>query len=302
MHFHFCLATMPQVFRESVQDTIMLIAAGLEDSGCRVTIDDARVIYDGSAINLILEHFDGDAANDIVATKKPKGGGFPFGLIFTEDLDDANVMSGDFAWRAENFRKVAESADFVWHYHPSAGQRPDIVDPAKCGKLDIGYSARFATIPMQPVRDIDFFLPGLVYPRRKPIIDRLHALGYHVRVSDLTTPAYIYRSLIGRAKAILDIRRFDDTTNLSLVRITLAATNGIATLTEKFDNADYSEFYRYAVPIEFDSYIERCIDFVERDDAIAVGAALRDKFIAERPFKPFIERPLVAPFFDAFRA
>ena len=35
----------------------------------------------------------------------------------------------------------------------------------------------------------------------------LYALGYHVRTSDLTMPAYIYRSLMGRAKAIIDIRR-----------------------------------------------------------------------------------------------
>jgi len=204
MHFHFCLATLPAIFRESVQDAITLFAAGLEEGGNRVTIDDARVIYGGRSINLILEHFEGDAVESLIATKRSKGNDFPLGILFTEDLRDTNVMSGDFSWRSENFRRVAEAADFIWYLIPETELRTDIVDPAKCHRLEVGYTERFATIPVQPVRDIDFFLPGLAYPRRKPILEKLHGLGYHVRSSDLTTPAYIYRSLMGRAKAILE--------------------------------------------------------------------------------------------------
>src|SRR3546814_5514627 len=63
-------------------------------------------------------------------------------------------------------------------------------------------------------RSIDFFLPGLSYPRRRIILEALHARGYHVRSSDLTLPAYIYRSLMGRSKAIIDINRFEGATHM----------------------------------------------------------------------------------------
>jgi len=301
MHFHFCLATMPAVFRESVQDLITLIGAGLEECGCRVTFDDARVIFGGSAINLILEHFEGDAAKDLVATKRAKGSDFPLGLIFSEDLRDPNVMAGDFTWRTENFQRVAEVADFIWYVIPGTERRTDIIDPEKCRQIEFGYSARFATVPVQAQRDIDFFLPGLAYPRRKPILEQLHARGYHVRSSDLTTPAYIYRSLMGRAKTILDIRRFENTRTLSVVRICMAAMNGLAVLAEKFDDADFAEMYPYTVPIDFDTYVERSIEFVEREDAVAVGTAKRDALMRERPFKRYIESLLAAPYFDFFR-
>ncbi len=301
MHFHFCLATMPHVFRESVQDLITLISAGLEEAGNRVTVNDARVIFGGRAINLVLEHFEGDAANDLVATKRAKGRDFPLGLVFTEDLRDTNVMSGDFAWRADSFRRVAEVADFIWYLIPGTELRTDIVDPAKCSLFEVGYCARFANIPVQAERDIDFFLPGLAYPRRKPILEKLHALGYDVRSSDLRTPAYIYRSLIGRAKAILDIRRFENTKTLSIVRICMGATNGIAVLAEQFAEADFADMYRYTVPIDFDGFVEGCVEFVERADPIAAGLASQELFKRERPLSRTIQALLSAPVFDPFR-
>ena len=58
MNFHFCLSTLPIQFHESVQDTILLIAAGLLDCSCNVTIDNEQAIFGGTTINLFLEHFD----------------------------------------------------------------------------------------------------------------------------------------------------------------------------------------------------------------------------------------------------
>jgi hypothetical protein len=301
MHFHFCLATMPPVFRESVQDVVLHIAAGLEDCGNRITVDDARVIYGGRTVNLVIEHFEGDAADMLVDTKHAKGSDFPLGLIFTEDLRDTNVMSGEFSWRAENFRKVAAVADFIWYLIPGTELRTDIVDPAKCGFFELGYSERLATVPLQPVRDIDFFLPGLAYPRRKPVLEKLHELGYHVRATDLTTPAYIYRSLMGRAKAVLDIRRFENTRTLSIGRICLSTTNAIAVIAEAFDNADFAEMYRYTVTAPYDQFVERCIAFVEHEDPIAVGRANRERLARDRPLKDFVAALLAIPAFDRWR-
>ena len=301
MHFHFCLATMPPVFRESVQDTVLLMAAGLEDCGHTVTIDDARAIFGGNVVNLVIEHFEGDAAASLVATKRAKGNDFPLGLIFTENLSDRNVMAGEFAWRTESFRQVADVSDFIWYFIPGTERHTAIIDPAKCSRFAVGYSPRFAQVALQPVRDIDFFLPGLAYPRRKPILERLHALGYHVRVSDLTTPAYIYRSLMGRAKAILDIRRFDDTTNMSTVRVANGATNGIAVIAERFDRSDLGELYAYTATADYDGFVDRCVQLVEREDPIAVGRAHGERFARERPLRPMVAKLLETPRLDPWK-
>jgi hypothetical protein len=302
MHFQICLSTLPAVFRESVQDTLLLIGAGLEDCGCAFTIDDTRVVYGGRTINLFLEHFEGDSAESLVQTKKMKGRDFPLGLIFTENLDDTNVMAGPFAWRTENFRRVAEIADFIWYFIPGTERHASIVDPAKSARFEAGYSKRFATVPLQAERDVDFFLPGLTYPRRKPIIERLHALGYHVRTSDLTMPAYIYRSLMGRSKAIIDIRRFDDTTNMSTVRVVNGAANGIAVIAEDFDRSNLAQFYDYTLTTDYDGFVDRCVHLVEREDPVAIGADIQKKFAREQPLKPNVERLLIHPTLDPFRA
>ena len=302
MHFQVCLSTLPASFHESVQDTLNLVGAGLEDCGCAFTIDDARVVYGGKTINLFLEHFDGDAADSLIQTKKTKGRDFPLGLIFTENLDDANVMAGPFAWRTESFRRVAEIADFIWYFIPGTERHTGILDPAKCARFEAGYSKRFATVPVQAQRDIDFFLPGLTYPRRKPIVQRLHTLGYHVRTSDLTMPAYIYRSLMGRAKAIIDIKRFDDTTNMSTVRVVNGAANGIAVVAEDFDRSDLAQLYDYTLTADYDGFIDRCVQLVEREDPVAIGAELQAKFALERPLQPNVERLLAAPAIQAYRS
>lgn len=302
MHFHFCLATLPEVFRESVQDTVLLIAAGLEETGCTVTIDDAQVIYGGRAINLVIEHFEDDSAADLVATKRAKGADFPLGIVFTENLDDRNVMAGDFSWRTESFKRVADVADFIWYFIPDTERHSDILDPGKCARFEVGYSDRYASVRLQPVRDIDFYLPGLAYPRRKPILERLHQLGYSVRSSDLSTPAYIYRSLMGRSKAILDIRRFDDTTNMSTIRVTNGAANGVVVVAERFDESALSVFYDYTVTTDYSGFIDRCIALVENEDPIGIGLANRTRFMKERPLKPFVERLLAMPLLDRWRS
>jgi hypothetical protein len=83
MHFHICLFNVPQVFRVRVQDFLTFVETGLKECGCRVTIDDSRLVFGGRAINLVLEHFEGSAAKDIVATKRAKGADFPLGVLFT---------------------------------------------------------------------------------------------------------------------------------------------------------------------------------------------------------------------------
>jgi hypothetical protein len=301
MHFHFCLATLPAIFRESVQDFVTLLASGLNDCGCRVTIDDAQVIYGGKTINLFIEHFEGDAVGNLIETKRQKGRDFPFGILFCENLNDTQVMSGEFAWRSESFRSVAEVSDFIWHLMPRTEQRTDIVDPEKCSLLTLGHSPGFRNIPVQPERDIDFYLPGLPYPRRKPILQNLHDLGFNVRSSDLKTPAYIFRSLMGRSKAILEIGRFDNTSTPSTVRICIGATNSIPVVAEKFKGPDFEYMYDYTVAADFDSYVERCVDLVEHGNPIATGKAIHDKFATERPFKPILEALLSNKLFDPFR-
>lgn len=302
MHFHICLATLPRKFLESVQDTILLIAAGLEDCGHTVTLDDAQVLYGGKTINLLLEHFDRDTAESVVATKRTKGRDFPLGLVLTENLLDANVMAGPFVSRRDNFRRVADVADFIWYFIPGTEAHDDIVDPSKCARFQVGHSHRFATVPVQKVRDIDFFLPGLTYPRRKPILEKLHERGYRVRSSDLATPAYIYRSLMGRAKAIIDIKRFDDTTNMSTVRVCNGASNGIAVVAEQFDVSELAEMYDYAVTADYENFVDVCIELVERGDPVAIGKANMERFIRERPLRPYVEQLLAATVFDSFRS
>jgi len=302
MHFQFCLTTLPPNFHESVQDNVLLIGAGLKDCGCDVTVDNERVVYGGKTINLVLENFDNETTASLVQTKKVKGADFPLGVVLTENLGDKNVMAGEFAWRGENFRRVAEIADFVWYFMPGSRHYPDMIDPAKSGQFEFGYSPHYRNVPLATHRDIDFFLPGLTYPRRKPILERLHALGYHVRTSDLTVPAYIYNNLMGRARAIIELKRFDDIENMSPGRVVLGATNGIAVIAEQFDRTELSYLYDYTVTTDFDGFVDRCVHLAEHEDLIATGLEKQAQFARERPLKPNVERLLAAPVFDRYRA
>ena len=301
MNFHFCLSTLPIQFHESVQDTILLIAAGLLDCSCNVTIDNEQAIFGGTTINLFLEHFDYETATSLVATKRQKGSDFPLGLIFTENLNDANVMAGEFTSRSDNFKRVAEIADFIWYFIPGTADHTVIVDPKICHQFKVGYSERYAVVPVQATRDIDFLLPGLTYPRRKPILETLHGLGYHVRSTDLTTPAYIYQSLIGRSKTIIDIGRYENTTNMSTIRICNGAANGITVIAEKFDTSELSELYDYAVITDYEHFIDNCIEVIEKLDPIKIGLEFKEKFACERPLKYYVEALLLAPQLDNFR-
>lgn len=301
MKFNFCLSTLPRQFHESVQDTILLIAAGLLDCGSQVTIDNEQVVFGGGAINLMLEHFDTDAAQSLVATKRQKGADFPLGVIFTENLADGNVMAGEFSSRSDNFKRVAEIADFIWYFIPGTAEHDDVVDLDKCAFFNVGYSDRYAIAPLQADRDIDFLLPGLTYPRRKPILEKLHAMGYHVRSTDLTTPAYIYQNLMGRSKVIVDIRRFEDTTNMSTIRVCNGAANGITVIAEEFDQSELSKMYDYTVTTDYSNFVDCCVDVVENRDPIEIGFRHKEKFVRERPLKPFVEALLSAIYFDAYR-
>ena len=122
-----------------------------------------------------------------------------------------------------------------------------------------------------------------------------------MRTSDLTMPAYIYRSLMGRARAIIDIRRFEDTTNMSTVRVVNGASNAIAVVAERFDTSDLAKFYDYTLTSDYDGFIDRCVQLLEREDPVAIGFANRDSFARDYPLKPNVERLLAAPRFDPFR-
>jgi hypothetical protein len=106
---------------------------------------------------------------------------------------------------------------------------------------------------------------------------------------------------MGRSKAILDIRRFDDTTNMSTVRVTNGATNGIAVVAERFDRSALSVFYDYTITTDYSDFIDRCVSLVEREDPIALGLANKARFMMERPLKPFVERLLAMPLLDRWR-
>ena len=300
MRFHFSLATLPVQFHESVQDTILLIVSGLQDCGHGVTIDNEKVKVDGSAINLMLEHFDEEAAASVVATKLQKGDDFPLGIIFTENLTDQNVMAGNFASRTDNFKRVAEVADFLWYFIPGTDENISVISPSKCFFFEVGYSDRFALAPIQEVRDIDFLLPGLTYPRRKPILEKLFALGYQVRSTDLTTPAYIYHNLIGRSKIILDIRRFEDTINMSTIRVCNGATNGITVIAEKFDTSKLGELYDYTITTNYSNFVDCCVDTIEKLDPIEIGIKHKKMFMQNRPLKLYVEKLLTKDIFGPF--
>ena len=301
MKFHFSLATLPSQFHESVQDTVLLIAAGLRDCGHNIAIDNEQVKIDGSAINLMLEHFDEETASSVIATKMQKGADFPLGLIFTENLEDKNVMAGDFSSRRDNFKRVAEIADFIWYFIPGTEKHSSIVDPSKYFFFKVGYSDRYAVVPVQEKRDIDFLLPGLTYPRRKPILENLFALGYQVRSTDLTTPAYIYHSLIGRSKIILDIRRFEDTTNMSTIRVCNGAANGITVIAEEFDTSELAEMYDYTITTDYSGFVDCCVDTIENLDPIEIGVGHKKLFAKNRPLKLFVENLLTADMFERFK-
>jgi hypothetical protein len=301
MHLHACLATLPAVYRSSVHDTLSLIGAGLGDCGCDFTIDVSRAIFADGTVNLFVDHFEAEAANSVVATKRAKGRDFPLGIVVTSFLSDPTAAGNDAAGRADGLRRVAEVADFVWHLQPDLGHRQDGIDPAKCRRIEAGHSERLATIPVQTRRDVDFFLPGFPHPHRKPMLAKLEALGYHVRCGDLTLPAYIHRALMGRAKVILDPLRTQNARQTSPVRIAIAASNGLAVASERPELSALADLYDYASAFGTETYIENCIELVERADFVALGRTARDRFARERPLRPRFELLLAQAALDPYR-
>jgi hypothetical protein len=53
---------------------------------------------------------------------------------------------------------------------------------------------------------------------------------------------------------------------------------------------------------DYDGFVDRCVHLVEREDPVAIGADIQKKFAREQPLKPNVERLLIHPTLDPFRA
>jgi hypothetical protein len=87
------------------------------ENGCRFTLDDTQVIFGGKTINLVIESFTSEMAAALVANKRVKGDDFPLGIVFTENMEDRNVMAGDFISRQKKFAR-SKSSGFHLIFHP----------------------------------------------------------------------------------------------------------------------------------------------------------------------------------------
>jgi hypothetical protein len=105
---------------------------------------------------------------------------------------------------------------------------------------------------------------------------------------------------MGRAKIMVDIKRFEDTTNMSTIRVRNGASNGICVVAERFDESELVKMFDYTITCETSKYVSTCVDLAEANDYIAVGLRLKEKFKAERVLKYYVADMLPAPYLQPF--
>lgn len=306
MNFNICLGnfagptqTATSVILRSIMtgDMIRYVRCALEELGHSVTIN--RSYVDPGAINLFLERFygDGDDAGDL------RRNGIRWGLICPEQLvveglynpfefplDKAKSVYAQFA-------AAAGQADFLWYLMEEAGPICRQLNP-NSHFLPFGFVERFAELgdPRQRRHLFDFNMCGLPGGRRLQFIDTLKARGFRVSTCH-AEPDYVRLNMLEASRLTLSIQKSTEHQIFSPGRVPHAIMNRVPIVVEYDGPPCYlSNYCTVAKPEKF---LEACVETASHPDLPGMAQGFYDRFAAEFPMRPAMQRVVEATFATA---
>ena len=262
-----------------MQDILAPIAAGLVEAGHSVKYDLKR-FAPAPAINLLVEFFQPAFVQELRAFKQASGERLRFGILGTEDMEDASVMANPKQpWRRANFEALLPLADFAWTLLPNLDWYGRFLPEDRIGFLRYGHCRSLREPAPVAAKDIDCLLYGTSGPYRQRVVDALRARGRTVFVSECALPDYLRRDAVGRSRLILDLRRNEGVRFCSPSRICYGLHSGTAVVSERFDGSALGELYAYCQSPEPAAFVD-CVDALLNGDTDALAAEALERFAA----------------------
>jgi hypothetical protein len=307
MLFNFFLGNHDAGGLKAMPDLLLPIYHGLAEAGHRV-IGYARTLLPLPAVNVLVEFFPDDVFVDqLVATKARAGDKFVFGVICTEDLEDALVMEDPTCpGRRRNLLRLLGVADFVWTLLPQVPAYEAIAGPGKAALLEYGFSERFLNpqlVTRPELRDIDVTMYGSATPYRAPIVDELERRGFNCfTTARHVWPEFATTDALSRSKIVLDLRRGLAVRFPSPTRVCKAVHGGAMVVAERLAASPLDGLYAYTVTCSYAELADRCDEILRSGRYVESGLAALAKFRAETSMRRNMEALLKLPFFERVAA
>lgn len=301
MLFNFFLANVPADRLKTLPDLLQPIRHGLAEAGHRVTAYGLGLLP-APAVNLLVEFFPDDAfVARLLEMKAQAPERLVVGLLCADDLAEAATTADD-SRRAENRRRMAQAADFVWTILPQVSEFEALCGAGRVALLEFGYSERLVNrrlIAAPGLRDLDVVLDGGETPRRRAVLDGLTRQGLKCFISGARLlPAFATADLARRAKIFLDMRGADGARFTSPRRIAKGLHNGALVVTEKPAHGGAGMLDAFAVACDPASLVERCVATVKSGMAVDLGLAALADFRAKTSMRDNVARAMALPVFE----
>jgi hypothetical protein len=299
--FNFRLRNHHDTSLNSMGDLLEPIWHGLMENGHQV-IRFGTQYHKAPAVNLLLEFFrDDEYVEGLLRLKREHGESLIFGLVCTEDPQDALVMD-QFANRRPNLERLLPIMDFVWTLLPvpSFFEAAGALERTKV--LHYGFSPSYLDKDLitDPVRrDLDTVLYGNEHGRRAALATDIRERGAGCVVTSREFfPSFMTDDLIRRSKLVLDLRRGEGVRFLSPTRIVKALHSGTLVLSERFDTSEIATLYDYTVSCPYEEMAERAVEIVRSGNALTMGLEALARFKARTSMAANVAEAMRLPIFD----
>ena len=302
MLFNFFLANHMSGGLKGMPDLVQPIFHGLVEAGHEV-IGFGLGLQAAPAINVLVEFFPDDGfTENLLRLKAQSGDKFIFGILCTEDIEDALVMQQpEFPRRRANLERLLPAADFVWTLLPQVAAYEALAGKGKVALLEYGYSERFLNrhlVTDPGLRDVDVLMYGNETPYRSAITGELRRRGFTCLSSDRQIlPEFITSDILRRSKVVLDVRRGPGVRFPSPTRICKAVHSGALVIAEDLGDSPIANLYRYTVKCPYAEIAERCATVIQGGRYAEQGIEALARFRADTSMRSNIARVLTLPVF-----
>ncbi len=306
MLFNFFLANHLSGGLKGMPDLLQPIFHGLAEAGHEV-IGFGLGLQAAPAVNVLVEFFPDDAFTDnVLRLKAQSDDRFVFGILCTEDIEDALVMGqAEFPRRRPNLERLLPSADFVWTLLPQVEAYEAMAGAGKVALLEYGFSERFLNrhlVTDPAFRDVDVLMYGNETPYRMAVVGELRRRGFDCLSSDRQVlPEFVTADILRRSKIVLDLRRGPGVRFPSPTRICKAVHSGALVVAEDLGESPISSLYRYTVACPYAELADRCSAILASGQYVALGLAALERFRKDTSMRANLERMLALPAFGRLR-
>lgn len=303
MIFNFHLGNHLSLGLRGLPDLLQPIYHGLGEAGHHV-MGYGLGLRPAPAINVLVEFFPDDEFVDALLQMKAQSGErLIFGVLCTEDIEDALVMKNPtFPRRLANLLRVLKAADFVWTLLPQVASYEAIAGAGKVALVRYGFSERCVNprlIADPTLRGIDAIMYGNETQYRRPPVEALRRRGLLCFTSDRQAfPTFVTADLIRRSKVLLDVRRGPGVRFPSPTRIARGLHNGAVVVAEDLGASPIADLYRYTVACPYEAVADRCVEIIATGRYVELGFAALAKFRAETSMRDNMLAALRLPLFE----